>query len=98
MNSIFINPTHESVTIFLKSWINTIPRYIKHEHGLCIAKLNELLTKSVLEVLQITEGSIHVQWKPYTIVNMDVYIMNDSITIKDYTYIIPPFYECTIKI
>ena len=96
MNSVFVNPTHESVTNFLKSWIKIIPRYIKHDHGLCIAKLNDLLTKATLQLISVKEMSIHVQWKPHTIVYMDLYIMNDSITIKDYTYVIPPFYECKI--
>ena len=52
--------------------------------------------KASLQIIDVKEMSIHVQLKPHTIVYMDLYIMEDSITIKDYTYVIPPVYECKI--
>ena len=97
MNTLFQNPTIESVSGFLIWWVNKTPRYVKHDHGLCIARLDELLKNSRLAIVDVTSESIHVQWKK-DIIEMDLYIMNDSLTIKDYTYIVPPFYECTIKI
>ena len=97
MNTLFQNPTVEVVSEFLTWWVNKTPRYVKHDHGLCIVKLDELLKNSRLAIIDATSESIHVQWKK-DIIEMDLYIMNDSLTIKDYTYIVPPFYECTIKI
>lgn len=98
MNTLFQNPTVEVVSGFLTWWVNKTPRYVKHDHGLCIVKLDELLKSSTLSITETTSESIHVQWMTNNILEMDLYIMNDSLTIKDYTYIVPPFYECTIKI
>jgi len=98
MNTLFQSPTVEAVSGFLTWWVNKTPRYVKHDHGLCIVKLDELLKNSTLTITETTSESIRVQWMSNNTIEMDLYIMNDSLTIKDYTYIVPPFYECTIKI
>ena len=98
MNTLFQNPNVEVISGFLTWWVNKTPRYVKHDHGLCIVRLDELLKNSKLAIIDTTPESIHVQWKTDNTIQMDLYIMNDSLTIRDYTYIIPPFYECTIKI
>ena len=98
INTIFQEPTKENIKEFLTQWITTIPRHVKHEHGLCIAKLGEILKNHLIIILEKTEEYILIHWKPYTNVNMELRIMKDSIIIKDYTYIILPFYECSIKI
>jgi len=97
MNSLFEAPNIQAVSGFLTWWVNKTPKYVKHDHGLCIARLDTLLKYKPFSIVTNTPDSIHIQWKE-DIIEMDLYIMNDSITIKDYTYIIPPFYECTIKI
>jgi len=93
-----MEPTVESLTNFLKKWIDTIPRFVRHDHGLCIAKLNEFVNNNTLQIVESNNQRIHVQWKPHSEVHMELYIMKDSITIKDYTYVIPPFYQCTISL
>lgn len=98
MNKHLEDPTPESINNFLKGWINTIPKHIRHDHGLCIGKLNTLVSSFTPNIIEVNEGSIYVHWTPYEILHMELRIMNDSITIKDYTYVIPPYYECTIKI
>lgn len=87
----------EDIIEFLKDWIVKIPRYIKHDHGPCIVNLNKFITNYKPSIIESTPDNIHIQWKVYDIIKIDLRIMKDSIYIKDYTYIIPPYYECTIN-
>lgn len=84
------------VKTFLRLVINRIPKHIKHDHGLCISNLNNLLTTEKFSILKSSHEQIDIIWTKEDTVNMEVFITIHSITIKDYTYIIPPFYTCTI--
>ena len=67
INTIFQEPTKENIKEFLTQWITTIPRHVKYEHGLCIAKLGEILKNNLIIILEKTEEYILIYWKPYCI-------------------------------
>jgi hypothetical protein len=97
MDRLADNASTEDIIEFLKDWITKIPRYIKHDHGPCIVNLNKFITNFKPIIVEKTPDYIHIQWKLYDIIKIELRIMKDSIAIKDYTYIIPPYYECCIK-
>jgi hypothetical protein len=82
------------VKFYLRLVINRVPKHIKHEHGLCITNLGFLLDSQPFTILSATHEQVDIQWKTEAVL-MDVSLTSNNITIKDYTYIIPPFYKCT---
>ena len=84
------------VKSFLRHIINKTAKHIKHDHGLCISNLSSLIDKEPFTILKATNEQIDIVWKKDTQILMEANVRIESITIKDYTYVIPPFYTCQL--
>ena len=91
----FSNP--EEIRDMIISYIDSVPGSTRDSYGLMLPKMRHFLTLT-LPTITVISGKVILDLITYGTRSATIELDENIITFRDYTYIIPPYYECSMHL